>query len=64
MLKKYLIFLLFVLWTFKNDTNKIFDLWSKLIKQLISIWVAIITASKNKTAREENREKNTREFGS
>jgi hypothetical protein len=40
---------------FKNHTNKIFDVWSKLIKQPISTWVTIITASKNKTTREERK---------
>jgi len=41
----------------KNHTNKILDVWSKLIKQPISKWMAIINTSKGrKTVRERKRE--------
>jgi len=42
----------------ENHTNKILDVWSKLITQSISTWVAIINTSKIESS--ERKKENTR----
>jgi len=39
----------------KNHTNKILDVWSKLIKQPISTWITVISTSKSRKQPEKEK---------